>query len=78
MRLLLGMLLGAALTVLFAYVHDINVSPQANDAPTNAAPGASTLVNWNVARARWHDFTSEAAQLGRQAERGFTRLAGRP
>ena len=82
MRLLLGMVLGAMLTVLFAYIHDARVaSPPADSARASVnAPAvvSGKLVNWDVAGASWHDFTAGVADLGRQAQRGFVRLAGKP
>ena len=73
MRLIAGMLLGALLTVGFAYLHDTRVPSQTE---AGGELSARTLVNWNVAEERWNEFTGNVANLGRDAQRGFDRLAG--
>jgi hypothetical protein len=68
MRILLGMVLGAAFTVAFAYYHD----------STHASPGASgpaagihrTMVNWDVVEANWN-------RLKSKAQSGWTELKAR-
>lgn len=47
MRTLLGMILGALLTVVFVYAYD-----SASTSSTTTA-GARTIVNWDVAAADW-------------------------
>lgn len=60
MRLLLGMVLGAAITVSAAYIHDKFPS----DSPFAQRP----MVNWEVVSDRW-----QAARVN--AQRGWTRLS---
>jgi hypothetical protein len=63
MRLILGIILGALITVGSAYVYDSAHEP----ATTAAAP--RPLVNWDVVGAKWD-------QLTRRAHAEWTRLAG--
>jgi len=74
MRLFVGMLLGAALTIALAYAHDARVPTQAESGPELRA---QTLVNWDVAGGLWNAFTTDVARVGRKAKDGVERLAGR-
>jgi hypothetical protein len=60
MRFLLGIILGAAITVAVAYVHD--------KFPSNSPLAARPIVNWDVASDRWN-------ALKTNAQRGWTRLS---
>jgi hypothetical protein len=54
MRLIFGVIIGIALTVGGAYLHDTNLPAQAAADPLQPAPPASVarnLVNWDVAGA---------------------------
>ncbi len=66
MRVLLGIILGAALTVGGAYVYDSH-----NALTTANAPAAvqQPLVNWNVVGTKWQ-------QLNQRARSEWARLAG--
>ena len=66
MRVLLGIILGAALTVGGAYVYDSH-----NALATANAPAAvqQPLVNWNVVGTKWQ-------QLNERARSEWARLAG--
>ena len=68
MRLLLGMILGAALTIGLAYVHDSMYVPQPPSPPVATAE-PRPMVNWDVvntvthrlsvaARAQWERLTA--------------------
>ena len=62
MRLILGILIGIALTIGAAYIHDMNIAsaaPSGGDAGQAAtAPTASRpVVNWDVLGAITHDGT---------------------
>lgn len=57
MRVLLGLLLGAALTVSAAYVYD---SHNALAADRNQTAAEQPLVNWPVVREKWNALTSRA------------------
>ena len=66
MRVLLGIILGAALTVGGAYVYDSH-----NALATANAPAAvqQPLVNWNVVGTKWQ-------QLNERVRSEWARLAG--
>ena len=66
MRVLLGIILGAALTVGGAYVYDSH-----NALATANAPAAmqQPLVNWNVVGTKWQ-------HLNERARNEWARLAG--
>ena len=69
MRLIIGMILGAALAVGAAYVHDsIYASTTAPTPP--AASGQRPLVNWDV-------FNATARNTSAAANRMWNQLTGR-
>jgi hypothetical protein len=63
MRVFLGMVLGALLTVLAAYIHD--------GGRTDQVGGARTMVNWDVVSENWqaaktrvqHEWTQLSSRL---------------
>jgi hypothetical protein len=57
MRLLLGIILGAFLTVGGAYFYDSHNSTAAIDAPTTAQ---RPMVNWDVVSVKWHELSATA------------------
>lgn len=68
MRLLLGMVLGAVLTVGFAYYYD---SMHTSSVATGPAAGSNrTMVNWDVVESNWNDFKIKA-------QSGWTELKAR-
>lgn len=66
MRVLLGIILGAILTIGGAYIYD---SHNALNAQTATAEVQKPLVNWDIATIKWQHFTDRA-----RAE--WTRVAG--
>jgi hypothetical protein len=60
MRLLLGIILGAALTIGGAYIYDRSTAGVAStEFPTTAA---RPMVNWDVVSVKWHGLTQGAKQ----------------
>ena len=59
MRLLFGMVLGAALTIGLAYVHDSMYAPLPSSSPP-AASEPRPLVNWDVAGTLAHRLSAAA------------------
>jgi hypothetical protein len=57
MRLLLGIILGAVLTIGGAYLSDTHNSAAALDAPASAQ---RPMVNWDVVNTKWHHLTESA------------------
>jgi hypothetical protein len=66
MRLLVGIILGAVLTVGGTYVYD---SHTAIAATNNQATAQRPLVNWDVVRVKWDHLTD-------RARREWVRIAG--
>jgi hypothetical protein len=56
MRLLLGMILGAALTIGVAYVHDSTLSSPPGTASVESRP----MVNWDVVNNSWSHWKTRA------------------
>lgn len=63
MRLVLGIILGAIITVAAAYVYD------SAHAPATATAAARPLVNWDVVATKWNGLTT-------RARNEWTRIAG--
>ena len=69
MRVFLGMVIGAALTVSAAFVHDLMAtSPVAAGEPNAVA--SRTLVNWDVVK-------SNLRVIDDRARQGWTKLSNR-
>ena len=78
MRMLLGIVLGIAITIGGAYLYD---SHNALDAASNAAPRQQqSLVNWDVASQKWNVLSDRARvqwdRLTVRARTEWTRHAG--
>jgi hypothetical protein len=57
MRVLLGIILGAFLTVGAAYIYDSHNALDAVNAPASAQ---RPLVNWDIVSVKWEHFTERA------------------
>jgi hypothetical protein len=72
MRLFLGIILGAALTVGGAYLYDSHNASAANDSHNVSAaidaPATAQrpMVNWDVVNAKWHALTVTARSQWRR------------
>lgn len=66
MRIFLGMILGAALTVALAYAYDLRAVSSTSG---SAASQQRTMVNWDVVESNWREIKARARE-------GWTRLAG--
>jgi hypothetical protein len=66
MRLILGMILGAVLTVVGAYIHDSGTSSPVPPAQTDGTPApidpvhARPMVNWDVVAQEWGRLSTRA------------------
>jgi hypothetical protein len=72
MRLLLGMILGAVLTVAAAYSYDTMHTSSVASGP--AAAANRPMVNWDVVEQKWNSVKAQARagwnQLAARIERG--------
>lgn len=60
MRLILGMILGAALTVGGAYIHDSGTSSTALAPADPSQQQVRPMVNWDVVSLEWNRLSSRA------------------
>jgi hypothetical protein len=56
MRILLGFVLGVALTIACVYEYDFSTGRVANGLAPTAADGRAPMVNWDVVGNTWQDF----------------------
>jgi hypothetical protein len=75
-RLLLGIILGALLTIAGAYAYDSSTGRVANGLATTAAGGQAPLVNWDVAGTRWDLFKADVREQADDLERSLKRHTG--
>jgi hypothetical protein len=73
MRVFLGMILGALLTILGAYAVD---HMTASAAGTTTATTERPMVNWDVVEGRWHSLRADLQEFGANMQRGWHRLVG--
>jgi hypothetical protein len=74
MRVFLGMVLGAILTVAFAYLYDSTMT----SSPANGAVATAqrTMVNWDVVEANWRELEANLRELKARAREGWNKVAG--
>ena len=58
MPVLLGFILGVALTILGVYEYDSSTGRAGNGLSEGAAGGKAPMVNWDVVSEDWHNFQS--------------------
>jgi hypothetical protein len=76
MPILLGMFLGAMLTIAAAFAYDTTTGRAPNGLAATAAGGNPPMVNWNVVSDNWNDVKSHLRNAGTEVERGWKRIAG--
>ena len=76
MRLLLGIILGALLTIAGAYAYDSSTGRAANGLASTAAGGQAPLVNWDVVGTRWDLFKANVREQADNLERSLKRHTG--
>ena len=74
--LLVGMILGALLTVGAAFAYDSTTGRAANGLEPSAAGGNPPMVNWNVVIDDRHDVKARLRNAGTDVERGWKRISG--
>lgn len=60
MRVFLGIVLGALLTVLAAYAYDMN-------------SGRPAIVNWDVAAKNWHELGADMRSMSERVQAALTK-----
>ena len=56
MPVLLGFILGLAVTILGVYEYDSSTGRAGNGLSASAADGKAPMVNWDVVSQDWHNF----------------------
>ncbi|MBI4274890.1 MAG: hypothetical protein HY659_09340 [Rhizobiales bacterium] len=76
MRVFLGMILGALLTVAVAYVHDsMGNSPETTGTSGRAASEQQMIVNWKVVEARLREFKTGWSAVKSRAHEGWIKIS---
>ena len=55
MPVVLGFILGVAVTILGVYEYDATTGRVGNGLPASASGGKAPMVNWNVVSEDWHN-----------------------
>ena len=74
MPLILGVILGAMLTIGGAYAYDSTTGRVSNGLPASAASGHPPMVNWDVVSDNWDDLKAHLQTAGVEVERGWKRI----
>ena len=69
MPVLLGFILGVALTIVGAYEYDSSTGRAANGLSANAAGGQAPMVNWNVVGGDWQNLQANLRTKAENLER---------
>ncbi len=76
MRALLGIILGAILTIAGAYIYDSSTGRESNGLTATAAGGQAPMVNWDVVNADWNIFTTNVRESADNLERSIKHHSG--
>jgi hypothetical protein len=76
MPMLLGMILGALLTVAGAFTYDSISGRAPNGLPPSAAAGRPPMVNWDVVSDNWQGLQAGLREMGAELEKGWKKVAG--
>lgn len=76
MQLLLGLILGMALTVAGAYEYDLNSGRAGNGLAATDAAGQAPMVNWDVVSGDWQIFQSNVRATTTDLERKLKQHVG--
>jgi hypothetical protein len=76
MPVLLGFLLGVAVTILGVYEYDSSTGRAGNGLPASAAGGKAPMVNWDVVSDDWHNFQSNVRSTTDSIERKLKQHSG--
>lgn len=76
MPVLLGFILGVALTILGVYVFDTSTGRVANGMSATAAGGKAPMVNWDVVTNDWRNFEANVRSTTDDLERKLKQHSG--
>jgi hypothetical protein len=76
MPVLLGFILGVAVTILGVYEYDSSTGRAGNGLPPSAAGGKAPMVNWDVVSEDWHNFQSSVRSTTDSIERKLKQHSG--
>ncbi len=73
--MLLGFILGVALTITGAFAYDTSTG-RAQNGLSPTANAQAPMVNWNVVSDDWHGVKTNLETLGEDLQRGIKRVTG--
>ena len=76
MRILLGMILGALITVGAAFVYDSSTGRVANGLTVASAEVHAPMVNWDVVSHDWDGMKQRLVDVAVDIEKGWKRITG--
>ena len=76
MRILLGMILGALITVGAAFVYDSSTGRAARGLTVASAEGHAPMVNWDVVSHNWDGMKLQLRDVAVDIEKGWKRITG--
>jgi hypothetical protein len=78
MRVFLGMIFGAMLTVVGAYSYDVLTGKEVTTAelPANVAPDQRPMVNWDVVGRNWQHLETNLREMAARVHEQWTKRAG--
>jgi hypothetical protein len=77
MPVILGFILGVAVTILGVYEYDSSTGRAGNGLAASAAGGKAPMVNWDVVSEDWHNFQSGVRSTTDSIERKLDTVGGR-
>jgi len=75
MRVIIGMILGACLTVAAAFTYD-TLSGRVDNLPDPATNEQRPMVNWDVVIRNWHVLEADTQQFGSRVQQQWRKLTG--
>ena len=76
MPVLLGFILGVAVTILDVYEYDSTTGRAGNGLSASAAGGKAPMVNWDVVNDGWHNFQTGVRSTTDGIERKLKQHSG--
>ena len=76
MRVLLGVILGALLTIAGAYAYDSSTGRVSNGLASTSAAGQAPVVNWNVVNFHWNNLQDRVRSSAASLERSLKHHTG--